>query len=69
MITILLSDCRATVEGDAHAAAAALPELVIIAPQQDCDEALRLANECAARFATVSGPSQIVEALAMVLER
>ena len=32
-ITILLSDCRATVEGDVAAAAAALAELVIVAPE------------------------------------
>lgn len=68
-ITILLSDCRATVEGDVHGAASALPELVIVAPEQDCDEAVRLAGECAARIATVSGPSHVVEALAAVLER
>ncbi len=68
-IVILLSDCRATVDGDAPAAAAALPELVIVAPDQDCDEALSLARRCGVRVATVSGPSQIVEALATVLER
>jgi Mg-chelatase subunit ChlD len=66
---ILLSDCRATVEGDAVAAAAALPELVIVAPEQDCDEAVSFALRCSARLATVSGPSQIVEALGAVLER
>lgn len=68
-ITILLSDCRATVDGDVPAAAAALSELVIVAPQQDCDEAVSFAGRCGARIAMVSGPSQIVEALATVLER
>ncbi len=68
-ITILLSDCRATVDGDAPAAAAALSELVIVAPDQDCDEAVSFASRCGARIAMVSGPSQIVEALATVLER
>ncbi len=68
-IAILLSDCRATVDGDTAAAAASLPELVIVAPEQDCDEALSFAGRCGARIATVSGPSQIVEALATVLER
>jgi hypothetical protein len=43
--------------------------LVIIAPEQDSDEAIKFANECAARIATVAGPSRIVEALASVLER
>jgi len=68
-ITIVLSDCRATVEGDVQSAAAALSELVIIAPEQDCDEAIRFANECGARLTTVAGPSQAAESLARVLER
>lgn len=67
-IAILLSDCRANVEGDVHAAAAALDELVIVAPEQDCDEAVRFARECSARIATVAGPSRIVEALTSVLD-
>ena len=68
-IVILLSDCRATVEGDAVGAAASLSEVVIIAPEQDCDEAIRFAGECGARIATAPGPSGVVEALAAVLER
>ena len=68
-ITIVLSDCRSTVDGDAQAAAAFLPEVVVVAPAQDCEEALRFARGCGARFATVGGPSEVVEALALVLER
>jgi Mg-chelatase subunit ChlD len=68
-VVILLSDCRSTVEGDAHAAAAGLPELVIVAPEQDCAEAVEFAQQCGARIATVAGPSQIAQALATVLER
>jgi Mg-chelatase subunit ChlD len=68
-IVILLSDCRSTVEGDAHAAAAGLPELVIVAPEQDCAEAIEFAQECGVKIATVAGPSQVAEALAAVLER
>jgi Mg-chelatase subunit ChlD len=68
-IVVLLSDCRSTVEGDVHAAAAALPELVVVAPEQDCEEAIRFASECGARIATASGPSHVVEALGCVLER
>lgn len=67
-IAILLSDCRPTVEGDALAAAAGVPELVIVAPEQDCAEAITFAQQCHARVATVAGPSQIAEALAAVLE-
>jgi Mg-chelatase subunit ChlD len=67
-IAVLLSDCRATVEGDAHAAAAALEELAIVAPEEGCEEAIKFANECCAKFATVAGPSGVVEALAAVLD-
>jgi hypothetical protein len=56
------------VEGDALAAAAGVPELVIVAPEQDCAEAITFAQQCHARVATVAGPSQIAEALAAVLE-
>jgi Mg-chelatase subunit ChlD len=68
-ITVLLSDCRATVEGDVRSSADALSELVIIAPEQDCEEAMRLALDCGARVTTVAGPSRAAEALEAVLER
>ena len=68
-ITVVLSDCRATVEGDVAAAAASLPEIVVVAPAEDCDEAVSFAAACGARLATVGGPSGVLEALAAVLER
>ena len=68
-IVILLSDCRSTVEGDVLGAAWALPELVVVAPENDSDEARRFAHDCGARFAVVAGPSHAAEALATVLER
>lgn len=68
-IVVLLSDCRSTVEGDTHGAAAALPELVVVAPEQDCEEAIKFANECGARIALAAGPFHVLEALALVLER
>ena len=67
-IAILLSDCRATVEGDAVAAASGMDELVIIAPSEDHDEAKAFAERVGARLALVSGPSEIPEVLARVLE-
>lgn len=67
-IVILLSDCRSTVEGDVLAAARALPEVVVVAPEHDCEEAVRFAHECGARIATVAGPSHAVEVLVTVLE-
>jgi Mg-chelatase subunit ChlD len=67
-IAILLSDCRSTVEGDVHGAARLLPELVIVAPTHDCEEAVAFGRACGARLATVDGPSGVAEALATVLE-
>jgi tRNA C32,U32 (ribose-2'-O)-methylase TrmJ len=65
-VAILLSDCRATVEGD-PVAARGLDELVIVAPEGDSDEAAAFARRAGARLTTVSGPSGIVEALSEVL--
>jgi Mg-chelatase subunit ChlD len=66
-ITVLLSDCRATVRGDAVGAASALEELVIIAPEGDDDEARVFAAATGARIATIAGPSDIPSALAVLL--
>jgi Mg-chelatase subunit ChlD len=67
-ITVVLSDCRATVEGDPVAAAAALDELVVIAPEGDSDEAQGFATRSGARFTTVAGPSSVAEALMRALD-
>src|SRR5262249_15322033 len=61
-IAVLLSDCRATVKGDVHGAAAALEELWVVAPEDDCADAEELARAVGARFATVGGPSAIPDA-------
>lgn len=66
-VAILLSDCRATVDGDPLEAARALDELVVVAPAGDSDEAEAFAKRVGARLATASGPSGVVEALAAVL--
>jgi Mg-chelatase subunit ChlD len=66
-IAVLLSDCRATVEGDAVGAAAGLDELVVIAPAGDSDEAEAFARSTGARLTTVAGPSDVADALAEVL--
>ena len=67
-IAVLLSDCRATVEGDVIAAAAALDELLILAPEGDSDEAYKLALAVGAKMGCVSGPAQVGEALAILLD-
>ncbi|MFM8383113.1 MAG: VWA domain-containing protein [Actinomycetota bacterium] len=66
-IAVVLSDCRATVEGDVEAAARALDELVIVAPAGDDAEARALAGVIGARIAVVDGPSDIPAALQQVL--
>ncbi|MFM8794091.1 MAG: vWA domain-containing protein [Acidimicrobiales bacterium] len=67
-VAVLLSDCRATVEGDVEAAARAVDELVIVAPEADHDEARALAGRVGARLVTVGGPSEIPGVLARALE-
>jgi Mg-chelatase subunit ChlD len=66
-ITVLLSDCRATVAGDVTRAARALDELCIVAPAGDSDDAAVLAAACGARIVTVGGPVDAARALQAVL--
>lgn len=66
-ITVLLSDCRATVEGDVEAAARQLDELVIVAPEADSEDAEALSRRVGAAMATLGGPSQVPEVLARLL--
>ena len=67
-VTVLLSDCRATVDGDAIAAALGLDELVIVAPAADDEEAQALATSTGARITTVTGPADAAAALTRVLD-
>lgn len=67
-VAILLSDCRATVEGDPIAAAQGLDELVVVAPRSDDAEAREFASRVGARLALVDGPTSIPEALAQALD-
>ena len=67
-ITVLLSDCRATVDGDVVAAAEQLDELVIVAPDGDDAEARELAGSVGARCATVAGPSDVPAAFTNLLD-
>lgn len=68
-LTILLSDCRVTVHGDAVAAATALDEVAVIAPAGDADEATAFAAEVGARLVTVAGPGDVVRAVSEAFER
>jgi hypothetical protein len=66
-VVVLLSDCRATVDGDPVAAARGIEELIVLAPAGDADEATKFAGDVGARLALVSGPSAVPDALASVL--
>jgi Mg-chelatase subunit ChlD len=66
-IAVLLSDCRPTVPGDVLAAARALDELCLVAPETDTAEAEELAERGGLRLTTVKGPSDIPRALAAAL--
>jgi hypothetical protein len=67
-VCVLLSDCRANVPGDVEAAARALDELWILAPDGEHEEAAALADAVGARFATLRGPSEVPEAFARLLD-
>lgn len=67
-ITVLLSDCRASVIGDIIGAARNLDELVILAPLGDDDEACNFATLVGARVTTVNGPSDIPDAFARMFD-
>ncbi len=66
-VVVLLSDCRETDEQDPVPAASALPELLVIAPAGDCDQAEQLARRAGARWAPLSGAADAPRVLAALL--
>jgi hypothetical protein len=56
------------VDGDPLAAAAALDEVVVIAPTGDSAAAEVFAQRSGARMTTASGPAAVVDALGVLLE-
>lgn len=65
-VTILLSDCRATDDEDPIPAARGTEELIVLAPDDDADQARELARSCGAAFAALDGPDsapRLLEAL------
>lgn len=62
-VVVLLSDCRATDDEDPLPAAARLPELLILAPAEDSDQAADLAARTGARWAPISGAADAPSAL------
>lgn len=66
-VVVLLSDCRATDEEDPVPSARGIPELIILAPADDSDEAARLARTSGARFAKLTGATTAPELLDQLL--
>ena len=67
-ITLVLSDCRATTGGDPVADAAALSEMVILAPVDDTKDARTLADYLGIKCAPLAGPTTVPTALAAVFQ-
>ena len=67
-VVILLSDCRSTDEDDTLETACSLPELIILAPADDHEQAAQLADLSGARWAPVAHPLDAAAALDQLLE-
>ena len=67
-VVILLSDCRSTDDDDTVATARSLPELVILAPADDHEQAAHLGNLSGARWGTIASPLEAGAALDRLLE-
>jgi Mg-chelatase subunit ChlD len=67
-IVILLSDCRSTDEDDTLQTARSLPELIILAPADDHEQAAQLAGLSGARWAPLAHPLDAAAALDQLLE-
>jgi Mg-chelatase subunit ChlD len=67
-VVILLSDCRATDDDDTLETARALPELIILAPADDHEQAARLADLAGARWAALANPLDAAATLDDLLE-
>ena len=66
-VAILLSDCRSTDEVDPAVVGRLLPELMVLAPAGDCDEAVAFAVRAGARCAPLLGVADAPAALASLL--
>ena len=67
-VVILLSDCRSTDEDDTIETACSLPELIILAPADDHEQAAQLAVLSGARWASIVHPLDAAAALDQLLE-
>jgi Mg-chelatase subunit ChlD len=67
-VVILLSDCRSTDEDDTLETARGLPELIILAPADDHEQAAQLAEAAGARWAPIAHPLDAAAALDRLLD-
>lgn len=67
-VVILLSDCRSTDEDDTVEAACSLPELIILAPADDHEQAAELASLSGARWGPIAHPLDAAAALDRLLD-
>jgi len=67
-VVILLSDCRSTDDDDTLEVARTLPELIILAPADDHEQAAQLADLTGARWAALADPLDAAAALDHLLE-
>jgi Mg-chelatase subunit ChlD len=67
-VVILLSDCRSTDDDDTLQTARALPELIILAPADDHEQAAHLAGLAGARWGMIAHPLDAAAALDLLLE-
>jgi len=68
-VVILLSDCRSTDDDDTVATARSLPELIILAPADDHEQAAHLGHLSGARWDTIAHPLDAGVALDRLLGR
>ena len=67
-VVILLSDCRSTDEDDTLEIACRLPELIILAPADDHEQAAQLAGLSGARWGLIAHPLDAAAVLDRLLE-
>ena len=67
-VVILLSDCRSTDDDGTLETARALPELVILAPADDHEQAAHLAGQVGARWGAIAHPLDAAAVLDRLLE-
>ena len=68
-VVILLSDCRGTDDDDAPETARALPELIVLAPADDHEQAARLAGRAGARWGMIAHPLDAAATLDSLLHQ